>query len=198
MIKVNLLERKKKTQLPTVLGLDLNSISLKGIVLAIMVAYLPDLFLVDRWEEQIVEEQAILNSKNKELKRIRAEIKKKENLALMIQKFIEREKELKNLLKVVEKVLESRKNPWNILKYVTNNIPKEVWLVNLKIEGDMLDVQGESNGFRPIGLFLENLKNSVFFVKDYPKIIDSQTKENSEYGMRTESFHISGRIKRYD
>ena len=52
MIEVNLIEKKKVSKLPVVLGVDLNNLNFKMLVLAFIVYYAPDFYLTDQWQQE--------------------------------------------------------------------------------------------------------------------------------------------------
>lgn len=196
MIKVNLSTVKKPMDLANVGGLDLSKINVKWVILAIIFLYIPDFFVVDRLtairEERDQELQALIEQKNK----ITKEVNELKNFDKQIEMLKRREEELAAKLEVVKSILSTKKNPWNILVYVAKNIPPEIWLTEIQYQGDSLTIRGRSADYQSQGLFLENLKKSIFFDKNivYQKGDAPATRDNRKLA----SFEMIATITRYE
>ena len=83
-------------------------------------------------------------------------------------------------LKAVNEVLKLKKNPVNLLLYISKNISTDLWIDKLSItKGGTLEIQGGSNSYKSIGVFIESLNQSIFFDKSI-KLIKSQTQTLSK------------------
>lgn len=197
MIKINLSTVKKPMDLANVGGFDLSKINVKWVVLAIVFLYAPDFFVVDNLTEirdaRDQELQALIAQKNK----ITKEVNELKNFDKQIEMLKRREEELASKLEVVKSILSTKKNPWNILVYVAKNIPPEIWLTEIKYEGDKLQIKGRSSDYQSQGIFLENLKKSIFFDKNitYQKNDAAPTGRDNR---KLASFDITAVITRYE
>ena len=200
MIEINLIEQKQKMQLPILPGgIDLNYLNIKGLLLAWGVSLMLSAGLIgNRFENQIKAEQDKLNELTKILKDLQKKSRNKKKIEDAINKYVTQEVTLMARLEVVQKVIAQKKNPWKILHYTSLNIPEDVWLNELTLDDNQFTVKGEAKNYPAIGLFIDNLEKSVFFEAGQPTLRDSVTIVNKEYDQRTESFVLSGKIKRFD
>jgi Tfp pilus assembly protein PilN len=196
MIEINLLEVKKPFKMPEILGIDLNNLNIKFLVLAYIFTFVPDMIFTDVWQEEVNELDSRIARNNKKLNELNREIANQKDIEAQIQAFVQQEKKLGNRLEVVKKIIKLKKNPMNIMLYLTKNIPKDVWLKSFKIENLTLIVTGDSSSYKSIGIFIENLRSSVFFDSTL-HLKNSFTKEGKNK-IRTESFEIEGSIRRFD
>ncbi len=81
--------------------------------------------------------------------------------------------------------------------YLSKNIPTDIWLTNVDLAEDKITIEGESESYKSIGLFIENLKSSIFF-NETLNLVESKTVENPVLKRRTEYFKITSEIARYD
>lgn len=199
MIEINLIEKKAKMQLPVILGMDLNFINWKGLIMAVLISKLgPPLVIGDRLKNEFESVEKKNKDLRAQLKDLQKKSRSKKDIEVAIESYIKEEKILQKRLVAVKEVIKQKKNPWRILHYLSKNIPEDVWLNNLTIIDDEFTVQGEAKNYPAIGLFLENLERSVFFIKGQPNLEDSKTIENPKFGIRTESFVVKGKIKTYE
>ena len=196
MIEINLLETKKPFQLPEILGVDLNLLNFKLIILALILSYLPSFLFAPKWEEEIQGIQKKVRAEDKTLKRLIRETKGQENFKEQIQEFAKQEKKLEEKLAVVKKIIERRKNPMSIMLYLTKNIPENVWLIKMEIKGDKIILTGKSDSYPSIGNFIKNLQSSVFFDASI-RLAKSDTVVEAD-DTRVEKFVIEGNIQRFD
>ncbi len=197
MIKVNLYTGKKPFKLPIVMGVDLNRVSFIGIFIALVLSFVPDLFLKDQWNAELNQAESKIEALKSELE----STKKKANLSITLEQkinaYIEQEKKMNEKLKAVNEVLKLKKNPVNLLLYISKNISADLWIDKLNItKGGTLEIQGGSNSYKSIGVFIESLNQSIFFDKSI-KLIKSQTQTLSN-DQRIETFEISGIMRRFD
>ena len=196
MIKINLLKRKKKFK-AVVLGVDLSQANFRGILIAIIISLLPGIILYGQWENNTKELQQDINKLKGEIRKLQVESNKLKNIQDEIDAFAKQEVKLQDKLKVVKQIIKIKKNPVNILLYIAKHIPKDIWLTDLNVNNDKLVLKGRSVSYKSIGLFIKNLKSSVFFDKSLD-LVSSKTISEKELGVRTEEFEISSTIARYD
>lgn len=197
MIEINLIVGKKPFKMPTLLGVDLAILNLKMIGLAILISFVPGMFLEGGREEEI-------NAANEEVSQLRSQANKLERkvdenkgIQDQVDALNRQEKKLAERLGVVKEIIKLKKNPMNIMLYVAKNIPEDVWIIEFDLTGKNLTLKGQARNYKSIGLFIENLKNSVFFNKDLI-MKSSQTIEKPETNSRVEQFEIVGTIARFD
>ena len=198
MIEINLSTVKKPLDLANVGGLDLSKLNIKLVVLAILFLYIPDFFLVGNLEELRVaadgELQAMILKKNKLTKRVNS----LKEFDKQVQQLKRRELQLTEKLEVVKSILTTKRNPWNILVYIAKNIPPEIWLTQIEFKEDELTFRGLSLDYANQGVFLDNLKKSIFFDKKitYSKIPLTTSATDAEKSMAP--FEVKARITRFE
>lgn len=197
MIKVNLSTLKKPIDLANVGGMDLSKLNVKMVVIAIVLFYVPDLFIVDGLRESKEARERELDELNQRKLKLEKEVSELKNFDKQIEQLKRREDELAAKLEVVKSIINTKKNPWNILVYVAKNIPPEIWLTEIKYEGNKLSFKGLSTDYLNQGVFLENLKKSIFFDKNisYSKI---EAPATSQVGYKLAPFEVSTTISRFD
>lgn len=197
MIKVNLSTLKKPMDLANVGGMDLSKLNVKMVVIAIILLYVPDFFVVDGLRESKETRERELDELMQRKSSLEKEVSELKNFDKQIEQLKRREEELASKLEVVKSIITTKKNPWNIMVYVAKNIPPEIWLTEIKYEGDKLSFKGLSTDYLNQGVFLENLKKSIFFDKNisYSKLEAAAT---SEAGTKLAPFEISTTITRFE
>ena len=172
MIHINLSTLKKPVDLANVGGYDLSKINVKMVLLGVFLVYAPDFFLLGSLEESrnsaAEELEALTQKKSRLTKRVNA----LKEFDKQVQQLKRREQQLTEKLDVVKSILTTKRNPWNILVYIAKNIPQEIWLTEITFEENDLTFKGLSLDYANQGVFLENLKKSIFFEKNitYNKI----------------------------
>lgn len=166
MININLSTAKKPVDLSNFGGVDLSKLKVKYVVLAIVLSYVPDFLVYPQWDEKLQQEQAKLEALNSEKSKLAVEVEALKDFDKQIEALNKQEEKLKAKLEVVKAILNKRQNPWEVLVYVAQNIPTELWLTSLQYEGKKLVFKGLSIDYTPQGIFLENIKKSIFFDKN--------------------------------
>jgi type IV pilus assembly protein PilN len=125
--------------------------------------------------------------------------KNQENLVIVRQaeELEEREKKLTEKLDIVKKILKQKKNPVGIMIFIAKNIPNDVWINSLKIENDKIEIIGESQSYKSIGNFIENLQSSIFFGNKV-KLEGTEPKQDEATGRRFEQFTLTSNVERYN
>ncbi|OFZ14348.1 MAG: hypothetical protein A2X86_05750 [Bdellovibrionales bacterium GWA2_49_15] len=200
MIEINLLEQKKPFKLPVIMGVDLAAVNYKAILLAFLLSYVPDWFLYPVWEEElqsVAKEKEILNEK---LQKLEADVRGNDVVKKQLDLFNNQVAKLKERSTQVEQIIKQRTNPNKILERVARNIPEDMWLTELFVDGDRkVSIHGMSTSYKSIGNFIILLNESLFFGKSLT-LSDSKTEEDKDEGAgkRIEVFTIQGRVESYD
>lgn len=197
MIEINLAKVKSRFKLPVVIGIDFNLLNIKLLILVLILYWLG----MPKIEEYFAEAPQILESEGAQLRKDLNAVKQLgKKMALVeeqIKELEEQEAILNNKLKYVRKIIKFKKNPMGLLLFISRNIPEDVWLNEIKIQNDKLLVEGESQSYKSIGLFIEKLKESIFLGRGV-KLEDSKTSTDEKSGKRFEVFKISATILRFD
>lgn len=196
MIKINLSTAQKSVDISNVGGFDFTRIKIKALILVIVLIYVPDFVLLPMWEEEIATLNQDLATKQSELSRLKRKVTKSQDLEKQIRELKAQEDNLGKKLTAVKQAISEKRNPSNILLYLAKNIPKELWIKELTITGDVMNIKGESFDYTSIGNFINNLKSSVF-IKDANI---SSTSSNVRAGdkKRIESFDVKFTIGRFE
>lgn len=196
MIEINLSPTKKATSITNVGGIDLSHINVKMMLIAFLIMFVPEGFIVDYFDSNIKKNNDEYNRLNGELKKIQKKVRGMSSIQKQVDALNEQEEKLAKKLVAVKKIINKRQNPFEILTYLVDNIPKDLWLINTKLEGQTLTMRGYAKNWKSIGDFLESMKNSIFFAKQI-----NYTRPpgmNSDYfGQRVEVFEIETRVLRF-
>jgi len=200
MIEINLIEQRKTFQMPTVLGVDLGELNIKALVVAVIIMYIPDLFLPDFFQEQMAVVDGRLNVVDTKIREINKEIKANENVKKKLDAFNSQVEKLKERSRQVDQIIKTRTNPKKILERVARNIPEDVWLDKIEIKQDRtIELLGGATSYKSIGDFISLANESTFFGNSLTLAKSSTKKEgrgNKE--TRIESFVIKGKIETFD
>lgn len=200
MIELNLLEKKQPLRLPIVLGLDLNNLNFKMLGLALIIFYVPEIFVHNYFEEKITTEQAALDMTNTESEKLAKEIRKNANVKSQLDAYNNQVDKLKSRSNQVDEILKIRTNPKKILEKIARNIPEDLWFDQLKIsENKDIFISGGAYTSRSIGEFITVINDSPFFGNSLTPI-KQENKEESIDGVPSnyEAFELKGKIKNYD
>jgi Tfp pilus assembly protein PilN len=197
MIQINLTTFKKPLDLSDVGGMDLSKINVKMVLIAIAVLYLPDILILPSFESEMITANQEIDQLSEQQQKLAKEVSKLKEFDLQIQQLKRREQQLIEKLGLVKTIINKKKNPWNILVYVAKNIPPEIWLTEILYEGDKIVFKGLSTDYTNQGLFLENLKKSIFFSENlsYSKTDTSNLGEGLK---KLAPFEVTATITRYE
>lgn len=196
MIKINLSLAQKQMDMTNVGGFDLTKLKIKALFLVIVLIYLPDFLLVPMWETDFTEKSAefeVLQRKSGALKR---KVSQSATLEKQIRELKNQEENLGKKLTAVKQAIGLKRNPSNLLLYVSKNMPADLWIKELTIEGETMLVKGEALTYTSVGNFVNNLRSSVFIREANIKSTTSNVRESDK--RRIESFEISFAISRFD
>jgi hypothetical protein len=200
MIKVNILGKAEGFKLPTVLGLDLNRLSLRGYLAVIIMWYVADYAVFETWNGEV----SAMKEKNlmlqNEVNQLNATITKNAGIKSQIEEFKAQLERLKNRSEQVDKIFQSKSNPFRVLERLARNIPEDAWFDTIKFTEDKkVIIEGAAISHRSIGALITVANESSYFGKSL-YIKDTSTVEEDYAGgkRRVEKFVIEGNIVSFD
>ena len=197
MIEINLQVGKSALSALEVGGLNFSKINVKWILIAVVYSFVSEVALDKYFERIIATKGEGLTAATEEAKSIQTEIDAYKDIEGKINKIAEEEETLKQRRELIRKRAQNKKNPSNIMEYLSKNIPQDVWIEKLVLQGDGISIEGATLTYKSISVFLENLKSSVFFDKSF-EFGGTTTEQDRDTGRRVEKFKISGKIVRYN
>jgi Tfp pilus assembly protein PilN len=200
MIELNLLEKKQPFKLPDILGVDLNVLNFKMLIIATILFYVPEIYLKSYFEEQIANESTNLQNMTDESLRITSEINRDSNVKTQLEAYNAQVEKLKSRSSQVDEILKIKTNPKKILEKIARSIPEDLWFDKLSINYDKeLLISGGAFSARDIGDFITIVNDSPFFGNSITPTKQENRKEMMD-GVSTsyEYFEIKGKIKNFD
>lgn len=200
MIELNLLEKKQPVVLPTVLGIDLNSLNLKMLGLALIIYYLPGVVVSTLYDEKTQEAESILQALTAQNTELKTSIEKDSNIKSQVDAYKTQVVKLQSRSTQVDEILKSRTNPKKILEKVARSIPEDVWFTHMAInEKSEISITGGSYTPRAVGEFITNINDSPYFGGSITPVSQENRKEPLD-GVITsyELFELKGKIINYD
>lgn len=196
MIEINLYAGAKPFGSQKIAGIDPSLINIKMLLVAIAVWLVPDMILPDMYQAEITEIEQFNTKLRSEQRKLQTKVKELNKIKLQIDALKEREDKLAKKIEVVKKIFKKKQNPFKILKYISANIPKDLWLNKIELKNKNLIIEGKSHSFEKIGDFVGNLKKSVFFAAN---IKYSQPKRSEEEVKKhIENFKVSATIVSFE
>jgi Tfp pilus assembly protein PilN len=189
MIKINLSAAKKQVDISNLGGFDFTKLKIKAVLLACVLIYLPDIFLVSVWEDEFNtknQELTELQSKSMSLKR---KVSQSSTLEKQIRELKAQEENLGKKLTAVKQAISQKRNPANLLLYVSKNMPNDLWIKELVIDGETMLIKGDALSYNSVGNFVNNLRSSIFIKDSSIKGTTSAVRASDK--RRIESFEIS-------
>lgn len=196
MIKINLSTNKKGTDLSNVGGFDFTKIKIKAVLLAVALIYLPDFTLVPMWEGETQSANELVSQKQTQLNSLKRKVSQSNNLEKQIKELKAQEETLGKKLSAVKQAISEKRNPSGILLYIAKNMPAELWIKELAIDGDTMVIKGDALDYTSIGNFVTSLRSSVF-IKD-ANIVSTNSSVREADKRRIESFEIKFIIGRFE
>lgn len=200
MIKLNLLDRKKAAGLPTVLGMDLNKVNLKAVIISLVVLVLPPHVIDYIYVEKINTINQNLASLNAQSEIIKKEIESNEEVRTQLESYKAQVKKLEMRSRQVDEILQFKSNPKKVLEKVARSIPDDVWIESLSIDkAHDFSLKGGADSARSIGEFITIVNDSPYFGGTLTPTRQENVREDSPNGVSSyESFELRGRIINYD
>ncbi|MFG1482234.1 PilN domain-containing protein [Halobacteriovorax sp. HFRX-2_2] len=206
MIEINLLEKKKPIELPVILGVDLNKVNKKSLLIAYALYYAMTSYLVPTFknqnkdiQDQIVQQRATYN-------KIKKDVDSYGSLTEVMDAFTKRIEELKSREALVAQVMSKKSNPYKVLRGLSGSLNDDIWFNTLTIDDKkVIKIEGESISFSSVGDFINNVKELEYFIprngfssetfgmKELKEIQDQLYGEN----VTLQSFSIEGKVQSY-
>ena len=199
MIKINLIEQKKPFKMPVVLGVDLSMINIRLIIAAIVVSYMPEIFLYPDWDNQRGLKENKIKSLNVKLRKIKRKIRKNSKAKLELEAFNLQVEKLKKRRSYVTQIVNLRSNPKKILERLARDTPSDLWFEYLKIDREKkITISGSAFSYKDIGDFIISANESQFFGKTL-SLTDSETKKEKIQGslINLEKYKIEGSVQNF-
>lgn len=200
MIKINLIQRKRRKKSTAVAGIDLSVINFKFLALGLALYFGQDIFLTDYLSSNLQAVKDQVNTLADKDRTLGIELKKHRNIKDKLKLYDRRIKELKMRSEYVDKILQNRTNPKKVLERLARSIPDDMWFERLIInENKELTISGGAEAYKSISDFLTMANDAAFFGKSLT-MSNSSTKDEMLYGKnkRIEVFEIKGKIEMYD
>ena len=189
MIKINLSAAQKQVDISNLAGFDFTKLKIKAVLLACILIYLPDFFIAPVWDEDFntrSQELAALQTKSTSLKR---KVSQSSTYEKQIRELEAQEKNLGQKLTAVKQAISQKRNPANLLLFVSKNMPDDLWIKELVIDGETMQIKGDALSYNSVGNFVNNLRSSIFIRDSSIKGTTSNVRASDK--RRIESFEIS-------
>lgn len=196
MIKINLSANKSKVSLTNVGGFDLTKLKIKALAFVFVLLYIPDFLILPMWQESLDQKKAEIQALKTKLGRLRDEVNRTKDFEKQIQDLKLQEQNLGQKLVAVKEAINLKKNPSALLLYVAKNTPAKLWIKDLTIDGDVMNIKGEALDYTSIGEFVTNLRSSVFIKEANITNTISAVRESDK--VRVETFEVKFGIARFD
>ena len=202
MIKINLAHKRerKRTDLPSFFGINLNTINIKAIAFAIAVVYVVDWGLPFLWKFRTEKVQAEIEILRGNLQISKEDLKNLENADRQLASYNSKVEQLQKESSEMESLLSRKSNPKRLLERVARSMPDDLWFTAIEIRPDKtLELEGKSLSYGSIGKFILAINESPFLNKSM-KLLHSETLVDKE-GMReirVEKFNVEGQIKTFN
>ncbi|VAX30606.1 hypothetical protein MNBD_NITROSPIRAE02-626 [hydrothermal vent metagenome] len=169
MIRINLLPVKRKKKPKPVPGFIIAT------VIATVIVLVGVLFTYVNIKEEVKSLQAKKTSNEQKLQDLKKKLKALENYETLV-KAVERKKGV---------ILQLRKNqgvPVRLMDELSKNLPNGIWLKELKVKGNLVDIEGYAFTNSDVVKYVNRLKKSSLFSSVY--LAESKRKEISEGGSK--------------
>ena len=196
MIKINLTAAQKQVDISNLGGFDFTKLKIKAVIIACVVIYLPDFLIQPMWEDEYnarTQEFSTLQGQSSSLKR---KVSQSSTYEKQIRELKAQEENLGKKLTAVKQAISLKRNPANLLLYISKNMPEDLWIKELSIDGETMTVKGEALNYTSVGNFVNNLRSSVFIRDANIKSTTSNVRESDK--RRIETFEISFAIARFE
>lgn len=200
MIELNLLEKKQPIKVPVILGIDFNQLNFKMIIVALIIFYVPDIFIHNNFEEKFKEQESVLQNLKAETEKVNKEIGQKANVKSQLEAYNIQVEKLKSRSAQVDEILKIRTNPKKVLEKIARSIPEDLWFDQLKITDNKdISITGGAYSPRSIGEFITVINDSPFFGSSITPLKQENKQDNLDGTLTNfELFELKGKIKNYD
>ncbi len=189
MVKINLLAGSSSSGGGGDLAEYLGYINVKHFFIALIIFYVPGIFLPDYYQKQISHQRKSVQVLDLDLKKAKIKINSLKKIAAEIKGLKEQENILADKLKAVKAIINQKSNPFKLFVYLLENIPKDIWIEKVTLVNSRLEVVGNSYSWPSIQKFLDNMKKSIFIRGkiDYEKL---ESSEVTQKGVKVLKFKI--------
>lgn len=200
MIKLNLLDKKKKAQMPKFLGISLSQANIKFIVMSAVLFLLPGLAIDFMYTEKIQTIEATKNDLMAQNEQVRKEIEAQMEVKAQLDSYKAQVEKLEKRSAQVDEILKIKNNPKKVLEKIARSIPEDVWIDSLKInENHEILIQGGSYTARGIGEFITIANDSPYFGGTLtPTQQENRNAPLDGAPANYEYFELKGQIINYD
>ena len=188
MIKINLSAAQKQVDISNLGGFDFTKLKIKAVLLACILIYVPDFLITPTWEDDYnnrSQELSTLQSKSMSLKR---KVSQSSTFEKQIRELKAQEENLGKKLTAVKQAISQKRNPANLLLYLSKNMPQDLWIKELVIDGETMLIKGDALSYNSVGNFVNNLRSSIFIKDSSIKGTTSAVRPSDK--RRIESFEI--------
>ncbi|WP_412473995.1 PilN domain-containing protein [Halobacteriovorax sp. YZS-1-1] len=206
MIEINLLEKKKPLELPVVLGIDLNQVNKKSLIIGYVIYFVLTSYVIPSFKEENQDVRDKIQRVRTQYNKIKKQVDSYGSLNEVMNAFTKRIEELKSREDLVAKVMSKKSNPYKVLRGLSNALNDDIWFNMLTINKDrVIRIEGESISFSSVGDFVNNVKELEYFIsrgnysgetfgmKELKEIQDELYGEK----VTLQSFTIEGKIQSY-
>ena len=179
MIRINLLpvraaKRKEQGRIQLVVGVFV-------LIAAIAGNYV--------WASQV---EAELERTDREVQKVKAEIKELEKIIGEVQDIEKRQKDLQQKLDVLEKLRKGKTGPVKVMDALADATPKDLWLEKFEEKNGSFVMEGQALSHEELAQFISALKNSPFFTDIQLKKAD--LKDRKDVDTQVVEFKLSGKV----
>ena len=118
----------------------------------------------------------------------------KQGSAEEIKKFEDEQARFNAQMDFINKIQEDKLNEYKLFNHLKESTPATVWVNNLSLTDNVLQISGESTDAGDITKFQEKLSNADFIVSLVP--LDQKTRDNAfDSGANTTTFQVKATLK---
>ncbi len=200
MIKINLnyLESAKQSSFLGGVSKSVKKspLNIPILLLCSILGFGPILILEDKWKTENENLEEEINSFRKESGKLKGSKRGMEKEISKLNDLQQKEQSFAKKSKIVKAVFDKKNNPTKLLKYVAENIPKDVWILEIDLKEKGIKINGYALNYLSINKFIKNLNESVFFNKKV-KLESYDTKTLKGSGRRVEKFYIKSEVVQF-
>lgn len=196
MIKINLIGQRKKNKLPTVLGVDLNTLNYKLIIICYLLGFFGESFVKDSINTENQVAQAQIAELQEQFTKLQEEIKKFENTREELEGFNRQVERLRQRSAQVVAIINEKTNPKPMLTQISQYMPQDMWLNTLEVSSEgKITLKGGSDSYVSVGNFIMTANESPLFTN--LNLAGTTTEEVREGGVtrRVENYIVEGEVK---
>ena len=165
---------------------------IRKLILVILVAVLGTYLINGYEDDQLARMDQRIAQANVDDAKVKAELAKTAGYDALKKQFDEDEELIKTKLSTIQKLISDRQVPPKILASLAGIIPKNVWVTEMSLNDDNIEIKGSSLGFDDITDFMKTLGDSEYLTD--LKLKDSQ-KEKTQQGLSVATFDIEAKRK---